>query len=598
MAPASAQSGFRGCTLAELREFARASASLGRAGWKWGLENRKKAWATYKKEVRETGGRRIVRRAREQTGVPTVLGRIRGDPWGFLAAPFATARDLPHMDTLVSSSIRVFLTVGLPATLVTMWALGRMQKNIVANGGEIPGAQYISGLVASGAVDREEALQALQKQNRIIVAWVQDRSDRLPRMQDFLDARLLTAAEADRLDALARAVHRSVSLKWNGVKNNGLVGGEDFANALHREFSAALAAPGSPFHDFPGDVQEALGTLFWPAAKIGKVSDVALGKLLTRLLNENSETQQDRLNEDVDRLAGLREELIRRLQGQGSSDGTTDAALGARLEDAQRRVQYRVQAQAAVLDQEAAAAPDREASLRLKNIGRLMDGGLTLATAYGMIQRARENPSDIKDKLSRGRAIFPPGRLNSANRPDVPVFGQSLRVVVPGPGGTRELKDELDRWGLLLEDPRLEDLAQDWRGFVLSDFQVLALLEDRLAGTSRLLTELPANGKIGVQAARKVFGVGPGAVLNPLLAGTAKRLADLAEKAGLKDAELEPCLVSTATLWRDWSREELAWASAGNDARRIHALRAELRGARGAALNTVLRTCALPPTPP
>lgn len=238
-------------------------------------------------EIIDTRGKRIFIKKRTQGQKLRGLAGLNA----FLMNPIASTFDRPTQGTWITTALGYTLFVDFTAlkldTLNKEHDIEEAKKLLIQN--QIPGAPYIWDLIQSGFLDPAQGAAAILGHEETLRDWSQQappRSSPLPRVLDFLEAKLIDRSEIPRLDTLMKEVLKSTTEKIKNSDAFTIHLFENFKNALRKDPHFKLKNKGQI---------ELLSTAFWPRARGSQLSDIALGTLLQtqpyqeilRLLDKN-----------------------------------------------------------------------------------------------------------------------------------------------------------------------------------------------------------------------------------------------------------------------------------------------------------------------
>lgn len=98
---------------------------------------------------------------------------------------------------------------------------------------------------------------------------------------------------------------------------------------------------------------------------------------------------------------------------------------------------------------------------------------ISLPTFAKMTALTMKKPKDIRAKMAKTQSLGLPFAENTFYRADLPFGDRKIKQ------GTHEieLKDEVDRWKIILTDPRFQKIADAWRRHEIPDFDALSAFE-------------------------------------------------------------------------------------------------------------------------
>jgi hypothetical protein len=223
---------------------------------------------------------------------------------------------------------------------------------------------------------------------------------------------------------------------------------------------------------------------------------------------------------------------------------------------------------AASLDAETMAPTASTEDTHLAVIREMLGQGLGIGDATAMAEATLRHNDAIGAKLARARQLLPAGRLSTANRVDIPTLSRPV-VLQLGPGGAPlQLKDELDRWQLLLRDGRFADFAALWKNHQLSDLEALTYLNaqiealNEMAAIKKAKTSGPEGKTQELFLAAQDFGIQKGfsGPINPMFESIREDLSKNLS-GGASEARKTSCLQEVTDFWLTLDQEEAGWAS-------------------------------------
>ena len=162
-----------------------------------------------------------------------------------------------------------------------------------------------------------------------------------------------------------------------------------------------------------------------------------------------------------------------------------------------------------------------------------------------------DQPKLLQEKQAKAAKIFGTDSPE-AQRPDIPLVSRpTLFEGAP-------LTDELDRWKLLLHDPRFAGLKGAWQSKQLDDVTALKALQNQIEGREMFsaLNSSYGPGRIDKKGAELAFGVGSHDTINPLLAEPKSAIARMAEERHWTGEQVDQCLAEIADFWRSYYAAE------------------------------------------
>lgn len=135
------------------------------------------------------------------------------------------------------------------------------------------------------------------------------------------------------------------------------------------------------------------------------------------------------------------------------------------------------------------AAQKESPSSPMRIIYDLVDGGLRWGDAYQMTIKIMKDPeSIIRKKQNEVHDFIPADHQATLLRPDLPIANETL--VFSTGGKSISFNSELDRWKVLLSDPRFADIAKFWKEFKINDLEAMNAFHQRVLSINRLAKDL------------------------------------------------------------------------------------------------------------
>lgn len=161
-----------------------------------------------------------------------------------------------------------------------------------------------------------------------------------------------------------------------------------------------------------------------------------------------------------------------------------------------------------------------------------------------------KSPDSLAKKAEKARSILGNRGATIGQRADIP----SLSAPITFSG--RDLEDELDRWKLLQEDPRLARIKDAWSKGEIDEVFALREIDGHIMGRKSfsVFDSFYAGKKVDLDGAKMLFGLDPSTPPNPLIIEARAALAGISAKIGPQKTQI--CLVELANFWRDYYAEE------------------------------------------
>ncbi|MCM2322439.1 MAG: hypothetical protein NDJ90_04170 [Oligoflexia bacterium] len=200
----------------------------------------------------------------------------------------------------------------------------------------------------------------------------------------------------------------------------------------------------------------------------------------------------------------------------------------------------------------------------LARIHELLNSGLPLGSAYRMASEAGREKT-FEKKIDSARNVLPPARLSSADRPDIPEYSGKFEFDRFGDGKRLRLSSELDRWRLILSDPRLAEVRSAWTKGELGDLEALRATEGWMRGLDELQALKGAAGALALDDAAivRIFGLENPKELNPLLAEARVRVDRAVLASELDDRAALTCYRQAAGVEVEFHAEQSRWVGQG-----------------------------------
>lgn len=141
--------------------------------------------------------------------------------------------------------------------------------------------------------------------------------------------------------------------------------------------------------------------------------------------------------------------------------------------------------------------------LILKGVGELGNfQGEEIGIPYqlNVLERSKANTSLILAKIDRAKEMgFPADKLHVAARIDIPLFSGEIEYYDLAMGKL-QLKSELDRWELLLNDWRFATVAEAWKKGQISSIQALGKMSQMMGALHNLFQiQLAKAHQVGIE---------------------------------------------------------------------------------------------------
>lgn len=172
------------------------------------------------------------------------------------------------------------------------------------------------------------------------------------------------------------------------------------------------------------------------------------------------------------------------------------------------------------------SAEQKKGMASLRRLQQFHAQAFSLATLAKMTAETLGDEEAIATKREQAQALGLAAEQDFIYRADLPLFSTETEVFELK--GQRQLRSELDRWSILLKDPRFADVAEIWSRGEISDLSALVQTEVRLRALSQINHTYQISGeqlKVN-DVCRLIYGEGK-TPANPFFAGLQKLAVDL-----------------------------------------------------------------------
>jgi hypothetical protein len=186
--------------------------------------------------------------------------------------------------------------------------------------------------------------------------------------------------------------------------------------------------------------------------------------------------------------------------------------------------------------------------------------GIDLPTAHFLTAKTLDVPNEIIKKAALAKTILPVEKIATANRPDLPIAYEELKFKTAGT--KKSLKNEMDRWSVLISDPRFASLEEQWKQGKITDVQALETQQLMIKGLEQIEPYMNQGKKLRDSDVQDILGTNPKKGLNPLFAEPLMKLENIRTSKKLSNDASKKCDKSVVNLWINYHKIQSTWSSA------------------------------------
>jgi hypothetical protein len=183
---------------------------------------------------------------------------------------------------------------------------------------------------------------------------------------------------------------------------------------------------------------------------------------------------------------------------------------------------------------------------------------IDLPTAHFLAAKTLDAPEEIAKKEARSKSILPVEKMAIAHRPDLPISYERLKFKTAGT--EKVLKNEMDRWSLMISDPRFAGLEEQWKQGKITDAQALQSQQLIIKGLQQIDPYMNQRKELRDSDVQEILGADPRKGLNPLFAESLIKLENVKKSKNLSSEAAKACDRSVVNLWIGYHKMQASWS--------------------------------------